>query len=131
MSNNTITLSGIVATEPRLIVTSDGLSICSFRLAATNRRYDKTGAKWVDGDTNWFTITCFRHLATNAAQGLQKGSRVILFGSLRIRDWESDERTGTTVEVEAEAMGQDLAWIAIDPSIADNEATEPEATSIG
>jgi single-strand DNA-binding protein len=29
---------------------------------------------------------------------------------LRVRDWQNDDRTGTTVEIEAESIGHDLFW---------------------
>ena len=107
---DTITLTGLVATDPRHIVTSEGLAITSFRLASAQRRYDKAMAKWVDTDTNWYSITCFRQLAINASGSLSKGERVIVTGRLRIRTWDNGERTGMTVDVEADALGHDLLW---------------------
>ncbi len=49
---DTITITGIVATMPRALHTAEGLSITSFRLASTQRRYDRVKAGWVDGETN-------------------------------------------------------------------------------
>ena len=105
-----ITLTGIVATVPRHLVTGEGLPITSFRLASTQRRYDRTKQEWVDGDTNWYTITTFRQLAAHSAASIAKGERVVVTGKLRIREWQNGERTGTTVDIEAEALGHDLAW---------------------
>lgn len=110
MSSDTITLTGLVATTPRHITTSEGLDIASFRLASTHRRFDRDAEKWTDGETNWFTVTCFRHLANNVAHSVRKGERVVVTGTLRIREWESGEAKGTTAEVEADAVGHDLAW---------------------
>ncbi len=107
---DTITLTGLVATTPRHLVTSEGLPITSFRLASTQRRYDRGAQKWIDGETNWFTITCFRQLAINAVGSIVKGQRIVVAGKLRVRDWESGDRAGTTVEVDAEALGHDLMW---------------------
>ncbi len=107
---DTITLSGFVATAPRHLVTGEGLPITSFRLASTQRRYDRRTGEWVDGETNWYTVTGFRQLALHTAASVAKGDRVIVTGRLRIRDWSSGERSGTTIEVEAEALGHDLAW---------------------
>ena len=129
---DTITLRGLVATTPRHIVTSDGLPITSFRLASTTRRFDRTENRWLDGETNWYTITAFRQLAVNAAQSISKGQRIILTGVVRIREWESDERTGTNVEVESESMGHDLAWgtAAFSRSVSTPSEQEPaEAVS--
>lgn len=107
---DTITLTGLVATTPRHIVTSEGLSITSFRLASSQRRYDRAEQRWVDGDTNWYTVSTFRALASNAAMSLGKGDRVIVSGRLRIRDWQDTDRSGTTVEIEAETIGHDMFW---------------------
>ncbi len=110
MSNDTITITGLVATTPRHITTGDGLTISSFRLASTQRRFDKDTEKWIDGETNWFTVTCFRQLAANVGRSINKGERVIVTGTLRIREWDNGEKVGTTVEVEADAVGHDLTW---------------------
>lgn len=107
---DTITLTGLVATPPRHLVTSEGLPITSFRLASTQRRFDRAQERWIDGDTNWYTITTFRQLAINASTSVRKGDRVVVTGRLRIREWENGERTGTNIDVEADAVGHDLMW---------------------
>jgi single-strand DNA-binding protein len=105
-----ITLTGIVGTEPRAVTTAEGLAITSFRLASTQRRFDKSQEKWVDGETNWYSITTFRQLATNAAVSVKKGERILVTGRLRIREWESGGKVGTNIDIEAEALGHDLSW---------------------
>ena len=105
-----IHIPGLVATTPRHLVTQDGLPITSFRLAASQRRYDKAQNKWIDGETNWYTITAFRQLAMNIAQSVSKGDRISVAGRIRVRDWDNGERAGTSVEVEASHIGHDLAW---------------------
>jgi single-strand DNA-binding protein len=69
----TYTAVGLVATTPRNIVTSEGLSVTSFRLASGSRRFDKDSGAWADGDTNWFTVVAFRQLAVNANESIFKG----------------------------------------------------------
>ena len=98
-----ITISGLVATTPRHIKTQDGLDIMSFRLASSV--LDKKA-----GQTNWYTITLFKRTAVNAYASIHKGDRVLLTGALKVRDWDNGERAGTSVEVEATAIGHDLAW---------------------
>lgn len=107
---DTIFLTGVVATSPRHVTTNEGLAITSFRLASSQRRYDRALSKWVDGETNWFTVSSFRNLATNAAGSVVKGDRVVVSGRLRVRDWENTDRSGTNVEIEADALGHDLTW---------------------
>ena len=125
-----ITLTGLVATAPRHLVTSEGLPITSFRLASTQRRFDRSQEKWIDGETNWYTVTAFRQLALNSNASVDKGQRVIVTGRLKIRDWENGERSGTTIEIEAESIGHDLSWgtaaFTRSVSTATIAATDPE-----
>lgn len=107
--SDTITLTGLVSTTPRSMVTNDGLAITSFRLASTQRRFDATQERWVDGETNWYTVTAHGQLAINAATSIKKGDRVLLTGALKIRDWENDEHTGTVIEIEVTSIGHDLS----------------------
>lgn len=108
--SDTITITGLVATAPRHIVTSEGLAITTFRLASAQRRFDRAQERWIDADTNWYTITSFRQLAVHAAGSLDKGDRVLVTGRLRIREWDSGERKGINIDVEADAIGHDLMW---------------------
>jgi len=108
--SETYSTSGLVATTPRHLVTQDGLPITSFRLAAQIKKFDRTKNRWVDAETNWFTVTAFRQLAINAATSISKGDRVVVMGKLRVRDWDNGERAGTSVEIEAENLGHDLIW---------------------
>jgi single-strand DNA-binding protein len=105
-----ITTAGLVATTPRHLVTAEGLPITSFRLATTSRKFDARTGEWVDGEANWYTVTAFHDLAINAASSIEKGHRILVQGSLRVRDWDNGERSGTSIEIEAEAMGHDLSW---------------------
>jgi single-strand DNA-binding protein len=105
-----LSVTGLVATTPRHLVTQDGLPITSFRLASSQRRFDRNQNKWIDGETNWFTVTAFRQLAINSSSSINKGDRVAVNGKLRVRDWDNGERAGTSVEIEADSMGHDLGW---------------------
>ncbi|CAN1512800.1 Ssb Single-stranded DNA-binding protein [Microbacteriaceae bacterium] len=108
--SESFTVSGLVATTPRHLVTQEGLPITSFRLASSKRRFDRTKKIWVDGETNWFTINSFRQLAINSASSISKGDRIVVSGRLKVRDWDNGERSGTSVEIEADCLGHDLVW---------------------
>jgi single-strand DNA-binding protein len=133
-----ITVSGLVATTPRHLITQDGLPITSFRLAASSRRFDREAGKWVDGETNWYTVTGFRQLAINLATSVSKGERIMVSGRLRVRDWDNGERAGTSVEIEAEHLGHDLLWgtaaftrtVLVNESEPEDEAVENSKTEV-
>jgi single-strand DNA-binding protein len=105
----TITISGLVATTPRHIVTADGLPITSFRIAETEGYTSEADGKFKE-HTNWYTITSFRQLGINTAGSISKGERILVTGKLVVRDWDNGERAGTSVEIEATNIGHDLYW---------------------
>ncbi|WP_353988065.1 single-stranded DNA-binding protein [Ruicaihuangia caeni] len=108
--NDTLCITGTVATEPRHSITTAGLEITSFRLASTARRFDREKREWIDGHTNWYTVSAYRQLARHAQESIRKGERVIVMGRLRIREWENGQKTGMAVEIDADAVGHDLLF---------------------
>ena len=104
-----ITVIGNVATPPEKRRTANGTNITSFRLATSKRRPDDNGT-WVDEHTNWYKVSTFRGLADHAFDSIEKGQRVIVTGTLKISKWESGEKHGTEVEIEADGVGHDLLW---------------------
>ncbi|WP_219815370.1 single-stranded DNA-binding protein [Arthrobacter sp. B0490] len=106
-----ITVRGYVATDVRLTSAQSGLAIAGFRMCSTERRFDREANAWVDGHTNWYSVSMFRQLATNAGASIKKGDRVIVTGRLKVRPWINAEgRTGTSVEIDADTAGHDLMW---------------------
>ena len=110
MSNTEqITVTGLVATTPRHLVTQDGLAITSFRLASSQKFFSVSRNEWVE-ETNWYTITTFKTLAINVVGSVNKGERILVQGAMHVRNWDDGERGGTYVEIEATSIGHDLKW---------------------
>lgn len=109
-----ITVLGTIATEPRHLITGEGLAIVSFRLASPQQRNSPGDDQEAEASSNWYTITGYRRLAINAAASLRKGDRVIVTGRLRLREWTAGDASGTTAEIEADAIGPDLGWAKAD-----------------
>lgn len=108
--NDLVTVTGFVGNDPRCNLTEAGLAITNFRLASTRRYFDRVKGEWVDGETNWYSVGAFRQLAVNAAASISKGDRVVVHGRLRVRPWGTGEKSGTAVEIDADAIGHDLSW---------------------
>lgn len=107
---DTVTLTGVVATKPENVRTSTGLTVTHFRLASSQRRFDRSTSTWVDGDTNWYTVNAYRWMANNVANSLQVGNHVVLTGRLRVRNWTSGDKRGTAIEVDVDSIGHDLSF---------------------
>lgn len=110
MRETFVTVSGVVATHPRAVVLDGELPVTSFRLASTSRRFDRTQREWVDGQTTWVTVTCWRQLALNANASIVLKDRVVVHGKLRTPEWVKDGVRRSGIEVEAESLGHDLAF---------------------
>lgn len=106
-----LTVRGFVGGDIRLITTEKGLPIASFRVGSTPRRLNRETGEWENGETNWYSVTCFRQLATNVHAAVRKGDPVVVSGRLRIRPWENQAgQRGTSVEVDADGVGHDLTF---------------------
>ncbi len=107
MNETMITLNGIVVTDLKKGEVK-GASVVSFRFLSTVRRFERTRGGWFDAETNFVTITCWRGLADNVGKCVEKGDPLVVFGRLKVRPWDSADRSGSTVEVDAYAVGHDL-----------------------
>jgi single-strand DNA-binding protein len=107
---DTMTVIGVIGTDPRSIDTANGTPMTTFRLASAQRRYDRAAQRWIDGSTNWYTVNAFNGLAGNALASLARGDRVIVTGRLTVRPWEVGGKSGTDVSLNADGIGHDLAW---------------------
>jgi single-strand DNA-binding protein len=130
---DTITLTGLVATEPHQTGTSGNFPVAGFRLLSFQSHFDRAKNAWVDDDPNWYDVSAFRRLAVNVLASVSKGHRVIVTGRLRIRDWEASGRSGTNIDVNADSVGHDLSWgrtsySAVSASVA---STTPDASTSG
>ncbi|MCR2792914.1 single-stranded DNA-binding protein [Microbacterium sp. zg.Y625] len=105
-----ITVTGNLAADPERRSTAGGDVVVAFRVGSTQRRFDKESNTWVDAYTNWYHVSAFRSLADHALRSLRKGDRVIVVGTLRLRTWENDTRSGVTADLDAHALGPDLRW---------------------
>jgi single-strand DNA-binding protein len=106
MNDAHITLVGNLVSDPQHSSADDGVARTTFRFAHTPRRRRDDG--WVDGETTFYQVTCWRQLAENAARSLRRGDPVIVRGMLRGREWSNAERSGTSLEISADSIGHDL-----------------------
>ena len=104
-----VTVVGNLVDDPKLRTIEAGKELASFRIAATSRRFDRDSQRWVDAGQLFLGVTCWRELAANAAASLRRGDPVIVSGKLSTRTYEKDGQNRSVCELEALAIGPDLA----------------------
>jgi single-strand DNA-binding protein len=110
MNETMVTVVGHVATDPTLRTTAGGARVASFRLASTERRFDRGTGGWRDGNTTFYTVTSWRNMGENVCDSVEKGQPVLVHGRLRDSSYEGkDGQRRTVLEVEAFAVGHDLS----------------------
>lgn len=106
-----ITVIGNLTGDPELRFTPSGTPVCNFTVAHNTRVLDRTANEWKDGEPSFHYCTAWRDLATNIAESLTKGTRVVVAGNLRGRQWETDSGDKrTSWEITVDAIGPDLTW---------------------
>jgi single-strand DNA-binding protein len=108
MNETHVTVTGWTGADPVLDTLASGQQVATFRLASTPRRM--RDGEWVDDETLWFTVKCWRHLAGHVATSVRKGEPVVVQGRLVADSWKRDDGTVTTrFVIVAAAVGHDLA----------------------
>ncbi|MBO5715065.1 MAG: single-stranded DNA-binding protein [Clostridia bacterium] len=95
---NRVTIIGRLAADPEIKQTTSGLSVCNFTIAV-----DRKGTKGEERITDWIDVVTWRHTAEFVSKYFQKGSPVVIEGSIQTRMWEDkDGKKRKAVEVVAD-----------------------------
>jgi single-strand DNA-binding protein len=110
MNETQLTITGNLVDDPELRYTPSGQPVVRFRVASTPRFYEKASGDWKDGESLFLTCQAWRQPAENAAESLNRGTRVIVAGRLRQRSYEAKDGSGkrTVYELEADEIGVSL-----------------------
>lgn len=109
--DNFVQITGSLGQDPELRYTTGGHAVVSFSVAWSDRKKDPDSGNWVDGETSWFRCTAWRDMAENIAASLTKGSRVVVTGSIKIREWQDNEGNKRwSTEIDVDEVGPSLRW---------------------
>lgn len=101
----TMTIVGRLTADPQLRFLPTGDAVATFTVAQNNRRYDKQTSQWVDGESLFMKVECWRQLAEGAAEALQKGIEVVVVGELKPDNYEKDGQKRYGVKLAAQSVG--------------------------
>ena len=80
---NKVVLLGRLAADPELRQTPNGITVTSFTIAV-----DRQYSKGPDRQTDWIDIVAWRHTAEFVCKYFQKGSPIVIEGSIQTRTYE-------------------------------------------
>ena len=106
-----ITVVGNLTNDPELRFTPSGAAVASFTVAASSRYMDKATNEWKDTDPTYLRCSVWRQYAENVAESLTKGSRVIVTGRPKQRNYETREgEKRTSFEIDVDDVGPALRY---------------------
>ncbi|MGY4988889.1 single-stranded DNA-binding protein [Streptomyces nigrescens] len=110
MAGETIlTVVGNLVDDPELKYTPAGAPVAKFRIASTPRIYDRQSDQWTDGEALFLTCSVWRQAAENVAESLMRGTRVLVRGRLKQRNYEDRDSIKRTVyELDVDEVGPSL-----------------------
>src|SRR5262245_21907065 len=86
-----MTIEGRIVADPDIRFAPSGTAVTKFRIVASDRRKNEQTGEWEDSDTLWLTVTCFKKLAENVVESIQKGDLVTAVGKVKTDEWETAE----------------------------------------
>lgn len=89
-SANHVTFTGNATRAPELRFTPSGAAVCNFGLAV-NRSWKNSQTNEWEEEVTFIDVVCWRQLAENVAESIEKGTRVTVIGRLDQRSWETDQ----------------------------------------
>ena len=84
---NKVILSGNLTKDPEYQKTNSGISVARFSIAVSRQYQDGNGER----QTDFFNCTAWRGLAETIAKYCKKGSKVAVFGSIQLRNYEDNQ----------------------------------------
>lgn len=108
MNQTMLTVQGWIGTVPMLREVA-GVPVLNFRLGCTPRHFNRSTGAWVDSETQWYAVSAWRRLASNAEPSLRQGDPVVVHGRLEHRTYVN--KNGIEVvalEIDAVTIGHDL-----------------------
>jgi single-strand DNA-binding protein len=104
MAFSKIQIVGNLGRDPELRYTPNGRPVTEFSVAVNQSTKNQQTGEWVEA-TDWFRVSVWGDRAERAAENLRKGTRVLVDGRFRTREYETkDGRKGTSLEITADTV---------------------------
>lgn len=99
-----------VGSDVTYTFSASGMAIAKFSAVADKSKKNDAG-EWEKTDEIWVRVTCFKTLADNVAESVQKGSLVLVNGQVSVSKYQTkDGQDRQSVEVIADDIGLSLRF---------------------
>lgn len=98
--STTVTIEGNLGGDVELRFTAQGKAVASFSVVSSKSRKLDDGT-WEDTEVTWRRITAWDALGENCADTLNKGDAVVIIGREYLEEWQTSEKSGVTLKVNA------------------------------
>ncbi|WP_405166449.1 single-stranded DNA-binding protein [Nocardia sp. NBC_01499] len=121
-----ITVVGNVTEDPEQRFTRGGKSVTTISVAQNTRIFDRQDNEWKDGDVVFMRCVIWEDMAENAVESLRRGMRVIVYGKLKQRTYDTPEGEKRWVnELVVDSIGPDLRYAVAKVAKLDRRAIDP------
>jgi len=124
-----ITIVGNLTADPELRYTQNGIAVANMTIARTPRHWNRQTNEWEDGEPMFLRASVWREHAEHVAGSLTKGMRVIAYGALQARSYETqDGERRAALELKVEEIGPALRYATASVSRAQRQQSAPSAS---
>ena len=103
--SSTITVVGNIVRDVELKFLNNGSAAAKFTVAVNRKRKDR------EDEVSFFNCDAYGEIAENCATSFAKGMRVVVYGSLTQRSWDTEDgKKAYATEIRVEAAGPDLRF---------------------
>ena len=124
--DNTVTIVGNVTRDPELRFTQGGLAVANFGVAWNMKNRDG------EESVSFFDVSCWRSLAENVAESVTKGTRVVIYGRLDHRTWETEDgEKRSKIDIIADEVAPSLRWATAEVTKTDRRTDGGSGGGVG
>lgn len=107
-----VTVVGNLCADPELRRTPGRVAVADLRVAE-NRHSKDPGGEWRT-ETSFYTVVCWRELASHAAVSLHRGDRVVVVGRMRQDAWTTETgETRSRYVIEADDLAVSVRYATV------------------
>jgi|ERR1700722_3956811 len=127
-----VTLQGRLTRDPELRFTQSGTAVAQFAVVTVRRVKNASTGDWEDQDVSFWDCTAFGTMAENIVESMQKGTSVIVTGSMRQESWTTkDQEKRTSWRVNVDDVGVSVRWKSLSEAKTGGSHREPVKTGAG